>query len=151
MFVSVFALSLRHNNPRTGTLRIGVRRWPIRVCARSVTRDRVRAVECEAVVTTKRCLTAVVVIASFAHGAILRCVGVTARALSAGAGTAGCGAVPGDRASVSGVARAREAIGVVGMLNVALSHCRNMDACIVVCLNKSTKPFILQRNPATQY
>ena len=76
-----------------------------------------------------------VVIASFVHGAILRCVGVRSRALGAGAGTAGGDAVPGDRASVSGVARACEARSVVGILNVAWSRCREYT-CFNTCVKK---------------
>ena len=130
---------LNPNKQLTSALRSGVRCWPIRVCARSVTRDRVRAVECEAVVTTKCCLTTVVVAIAFGHGATRGCVGVRARALGAGAGTAECGTIPGDRASVSGVARACEARSVVGILNVTWRRCREYT-----CFNTCVKTTMLR-------
>ena len=66
-----------------------------------------------------------VVTVGFAHNTVRGSVGVIARAKRGGAGTAGCGAVPGDGASVSGVARAREAGSVVGIVDVALSRYGN--------------------------
>ena len=100
--------------------------------ARSTTSDRRGAVEFETVIATKRGLTAVVVIVRFDHATVRGCVGVRARALRGGAGTAGRGAVPGDGASVSGVARACSASGVVGIRNVTRRRCGNADVHILI-------------------
>ena len=120
------------SNRLTGTLRSGVRCRPSRVCARSATGDRRRAVECKPGITTKRCHTAVVVTVGFGHGAVRGRVGVRARALRGGAGTAGCGAVPGDGASVSGVARACTAGDEVRICNTTRGHCQIAGVCACV-------------------
>ena len=70
--------------------------------------------------------------AGFGHGAVPGCVGIRPRALRGGAGTTGRGAVPGDGASVSGVARACSAGGVVGIRNITRGRCRNAKICIQV-------------------
>ena len=124
---TLFAFGLQHDNQLTAALRSGIWCWPWCVCAHSITRDRHGVVESEPVVATERCPATRFIAISFCHDTVLGRVGVRARALSETAATAGCGAVPGDGASESGVARACSSGGVVGIRDIARSRCGNKD------------------------